>query len=145
MFGLIVIVLTLLGMAARAAWVTWPGLATCALFWATAFLLVALLIRAKTGAYRWLQALALVGLVLNATVTIANGGYMPVSDYTGPGTSVWVAESDQHVLTWLGDNYAGASIGDLVLAVGVLGQVIVWLGERVARGLEWLLEPEGAR
>lgn len=67
----------------------------------------------------------LIGMMLNATVTIANRGFMPTKNPSLESHSIWAAVAPGHNLVFLGDNYIGCSIGDIVSAIG-LGIVLVF-------------------
>lgn len=131
----------------RTAWESHPGVASCLSYWFSVLLLDVLVVRSMTSTIHGRVAgtlLILAGLC-NATVTIANGGYMPVvgGTITG-GTSVWVDATPDHNLLWLADQraWAGCSIGDFLLVAYVLA---VWFGglveagaRRVFGGRPWL-------
>ena len=56
---------------------------------------------------------------MNAIVTLANGGFMPVgSAISNLGASLWVRSSGAHHLRWMGDNYFGFSLGDFLIIGG---------------------------
>jgi hypothetical protein len=78
----------------RVAWQLWPGLIVCALFWLAALRWGINRFHETDLAWsRRFMLLSMVGLGLNATVTLANGGYMPVLDDT-VSRSVWVTATD---------------------------------------------------
>jgi hypothetical protein len=80
----------------RVAWQLSPGLIVCALFWLASLRWGIDCFHETDLAWsRRFMLLGMVGLGLNATVTLANGGYMPVLDDT-VSRSVWVAATDRH-------------------------------------------------
>jgi hypothetical protein len=109
-------------LGARILWQRRPGLLTSALFWAIALVLVVLSWTLDVS-----SVLFAAGIGGNAAVTLANGGYMPVSAHRklrGPARSVWVQrESGQHLL-FLADNFGNRyirfSVGDVLLASGLI-------------------------
>jgi hypothetical protein len=110
----------------RVAWQLSPGLIVCALFW------LAVLRRGIDCFHetdlawsRRFVLLGMVGLGLNATVTLANGGFMPVLDDT-VSRSVWVTATDRHALLFLADQYAGFSIGDVCILGSLLARFVYW-------------------
>jgi hypothetical protein len=109
-------------IAARIVWQRTPGLAACALFWglATVFLIL--------GWEPGIAQLAFAaGVSCNASVTLANGGFMPVASHRrmqGPARSVWVQKEGGTRLTFLADNFGNNSIrfsiGDVLLLAGFI-------------------------
>ncbi|HEX5368613.1 MAG TPA: DUF5317 family protein [Dehalococcoidia bacterium] len=110
-------------LAARVLWQKRPGFLTCCLFWIVAFLIVVVL--------GWVNApsqyLLALGIASNATVTLINGGFMPVSAHrklTGPARALWVQRTTSQRLTFLGDNFGNNafrfSIGDVLLLFGII-------------------------
>jgi hypothetical protein len=110
----------------RVAWQLSPGLIVCALFWLASLRWGIDCFHETDLAWsRRFMLLSMIGLGLNATVTLANGGYMPVLDDTA-SLSVWVAATDAHALLFLADQYAGVSIGDVCILGGLLGRFVYW-------------------
>jgi len=125
-------------IAARVVWQIWPNVVTCAVFWVlTARWLVTTFVAApsdkadpvsgdtgEVGVFAYIGFVGFIGmglgLLANAVVTLVNGGLMPVSKPGDEGMSIWVAATDAHHLRFLGDNYAGFSLGDLVALGGVV-------------------------
>jgi len=109
-------------LVARLLWQRMPGLATCGLFWGTAVATV--LLDWSVGP----SQLAMVGgFVCNAAVTLANGGFMPVSAHwkrQGPARSLWVQRQSGQRLLFLADNFGNRlirfSVGDVFLAIGLI-------------------------
>jgi hypothetical protein len=108
--------------AARLLWQRMPGLGTCALFWGIA---------AASLVFNWSvepsQLLLGAGITCNAAVTLANGGFMPVSAHwkgKGPARSLWVQRQSGQRLLFLADNFGNRfvrfSVGDAFLAVGLI-------------------------
>jgi hypothetical protein len=65
------------------------------------------------------------GILCNASVTLANGGFMPVASHRkmqGTARSVWVQKESGTRLTFLADNFGNRfmrfSIGDVLLLAG---------------------------
>ena len=113
--------------AARLLWQRMPGLGTCALFWGIAAAEV--LLSWSLGPS---QLLLGGGIACNAAVTLANGGFMPVSTHwkgKGPARSLWVQRQSGQRLLFLADNFGNRfvrfSVGDVFLVIGI---VISFLG-----------------
>lgn len=98
-------------LGSRLSWQLWPGRATCLLFW----LVIA---TAQVRGFEWALIPAMAGLTLNATVTLANGGFMPGRSVQ-QGFSIWIHGDGRRLLA-LGDNYAGFSVGDFLIFAGLL-------------------------
>lgn len=119
---LLYLVVVPLVLGARLLWQQRPGLATCALFWGLAVLLVGL------GWTNDPSQFALVsGLSCNALVTLVNGGFMPVSAESrrrGPARSLWVQRQTGQHLLFLADNFGNShvrfSVGDVLIAIGII-------------------------
>jgi hypothetical protein len=125
-------------IASRVIWQIWPNIVTCAVFW----ILAARWFLAPFGAdprvvaqtksdsspemgvwdYGILAGIACMalGLLMNAAVTLVNGGLMPVGGISNHGNSLWVTATSAHHLRWLGDNYSGFSLGDFVMLGGTV-------------------------
>lgn len=121
-------------------WRLHGGLALACVMWSLAFVyLGSLPERLKDLTVPWFSVL--LGMVCNATVIIANGGFMPVVGlHRGfkPLLPTWIQELPAHHLTFLADQRSlqYCSIGDLFIISGVL----LWsIGPRIAR----LLAPSG--
>ncbi len=98
-----------------------PGLSTCALFWGLAA--ADLLLSWSVGPS---QLVLGAGIACNAAVTLANGGFMPVSarwKHKGPARSLWVQKQSGQRLLLLADNFGNRfvrfSVGDAFLAIGL--------------------------
>jgi len=109
-------------LLARAAWQRWPGLATCAAFWAVALLTILLGWSAAFSQY-----VSAAGVLSNAAVTLANGGFMPVALGRAAGTrarSLWVQRRSGQRLLFLADNFGTDrfrfSLGDVLLFAGIV-------------------------
>ena len=107
--------------SARLLWQRMPGLGTCALFWGIAA--ASLLLGSSVGPSLLLLG---AGIACNAAVTLANGGFMPVSAHwrlKGPARSLWVQRQSGQRLLFLADNFGNRfvrfSVGDVLLAVGI--------------------------
>jgi len=108
--------------AARLLWQRMPGLGTCALFWGLAAVAVVL-----NWSFAPSQLLLAAGIACNAAVTLANGGFMPVSTHwkrRGPARSLWVQRQSGQRLLILADNFGNRfvrfSIGDVFLVSGLI-------------------------
>src|SRR5439155_24432204 len=73
------------------------------------------------------QLLLGAGIACNAAVTLANGGFMPVSTNwkgKGPARSLWVQRQSGQRLLLLADNFGNRfvrfSVGDVFLAIGIV-------------------------
>lgn len=115
-------------LTARLVWQRKPNRGTCALFWGIAA--VAFVVSWSVG----LSQLAFgAGILCNAAVTLANGGFMPVATHrrlARPARSLWVQRQSGQRLVFLGDNFGNRfirfSIGDVLL---VLGLALALLGK----------------
>jgi hypothetical protein len=114
-------------LGARLLWQRRPGLATCGLFWGIAF--AGVLEGWSLSASQFLLAL---GILCNALVTLANGGFMPVAAHRrldSRARSLWVERQSGQKLLFLADNFGTRflrfSIGDLFLLAGI---VLAFLG-----------------
>jgi len=108
--------------AARLLWQRMPGLGSCALFWGIA---AAAMLSSWSGEPS--QLLLGAGIACNAAVTLANGGFMPVSTHwkrKGPARSLWVQRQSGQRLLLLADNFGNRfvrfSVGDVFLAIGLI-------------------------
>lgn len=115
----------------RVAWQMAPSVAICGIFWVAtiAFMVVQIreeVLRPWSRRFAWVTV---VGAVLNAVVTIANGGYMPVLGQD-VSLSVWTTATDSHVLLFLADQYAGFSVGDFFIFAGILGRLGYWCARK---------------
>lgn len=111
--------LILIAFAFRILWQVNPSPLSCILFWVAMMMWGVLWV--IDNKYRWskiAKSVSLCGAALNATVTIANGGYMPVLSVES--FSIWVQSTEVHKLMFLADIYSGFSIGDIVLASGAV-------------------------
>ena len=109
-------------LAARLLWQRRPSLATCGLFWVIAAVVITL-------GWTWdvSQGAFVLGVLCNAAVTLANGGFMPVASHrklAGPARSLWVQREDSQHLLFLGDNWGNNhirfSVGDTLLLIGIV-------------------------
>ena len=108
--------------AARLLWQRMPGLGTCALFWGIAAASLVF-----NGSLEPSLLLLGAGIGCNAAVTLANGGFMPVSTHwkrKGPARSLWVQRQSGQRLLFLADNFGNRfvrfSVGDVLLAIGIV-------------------------
>jgi hypothetical protein len=112
--------LALLGT--RILWQRMPGLLPCALFWGLSAVVLVVL-----WPFGISQILFGIGILGNASVTLANGGYMPVAAHrkvSGPARSLWVQRQSGQRLLFLADNFGNRfvrfSIGDVFLLAGII-------------------------
>jgi len=114
----------------RMLWQWFPSLGTCILFWGTVVALEVRYIRTAEKIDWWSKTLGLAGGAMNAMVTLANDGRMPVlSDKFHPA-SLWVAGTGKHLL-FLCDRFNGRwaifSLGDFFIIGGIFLPVLFWL------------------
>lgn len=109
-------------LAARILWQRRPSIGTCALFWGIAAF--AFFFEWSTGLSQLAFGLGILG---NASVTLANGGFMPVAAHrrlVRPARSLWVQRQSGQRLVFLGDNFGNRfirfSIGDVFLLAGLI-------------------------
>ena len=114
-------------LAGRLLWQRKPNSGTCALFWGIAAVAFVL---AWSSAFS--HAAFGLGMLFNASVTLANGGFMPVAAHRRlrkPARSLWVQRQSGHRLVFLGDNFGNRfirfSVGDVLL---VMGLALAFLG-----------------
>ncbi len=119
-----VVMLEALGVIGlRMLWQIWPGLLTCSVFWGACLTSDAIKLPTLTGALLISKILTTSGAGLNAVVTLANRGYMPVIG--GSRFSLWVAASPgEHRLLWLADRFWGFSVGDFAIVLGMFSPLI---------------------
>lgn len=128
----------------RVVWQVDTGLFTCMLFWIAAVRFgVREVLQTNRQSSRILARVSLVGLLCNAVVTIANGGYMPVVGDGITNLSVWVTSTEATRLLWLADHtdWWGFSIGDGLVIGGWLARLSLW----VVRGLGDALQGDMTR
>ena len=108
-------------LESRILWQRRPGLAACAFFWGLA--VVVLLLAWPSGLAQDTFGL---GVACNASVTLINGGYMPVATHRklrGPARSLWVQKQSGQRLGFLADNFGNRfirfSIGDVFMLAGI--------------------------
>lgn len=114
----IALFLTSLGL--RILWSCDPGLFVCCAFWVT-------IATANVVTRQWWL---LPGLLSNGTVTIANGGVMPVfgsEKVTGP---IHVQGTPEAALQFLCDQFYGFSVGDVLLLAGLSCSIAIALNSR---------------
>ena len=111
----------------RVAWQIWPGLLTCSVFWGACLVSDAFSLSALSGGMLLSKILTTSGAGLNAVVTLANRGYMPVIG--GSHFSLWVtAKAGEHRLLWLADRFWGFSIGDFAILSGLFSTLLTqWI------------------
>lgn len=105
-------------------WRTHGGLVFACAMWVAAFLYMRVLPRRlKSLTVAWLAVLF--GMLCNATVTVANDGFMPVRGFPSgfkPLFPIWIPARPANHLVVLADQHALSycSIGDLFIISGVL-------------------------
>ena len=117
-------------------WRTQGGLVLACAMWVLAFLYMRVLPqRLKDHTVAWFAVLF--GMVCNGTVTVANGGHMPVQGFPEgfkPLFPTWVPARPADHLLVLADQHSLSyySLGDLFVLSGVLFWcVVLWLLPRV--------------
>ena len=123
----------LLAMAAtRLIWQQSPGPWACLLFWVVTTTFWALRMSTAPKQFRWPHGLMLLGTAGNAAATLANGGFMPVLG-KAEASSLWIPLTNTSRLVRLCDIYAGASLGDMAMSIGVLCLVIICVRAGIER------------
>ena len=115
----------------RLGWQANPGL-----LWFTMFGLIWLSVAGSIAITRPLllwEKIAFTGALLNLLAVAANGGFMPVVNYSGDGNSIWVAATESTKLSWLVDGvvYPNGSVGDVLIIVPMLLAIAVWCYQKV--------------
>lgn len=108
----------------RLVWQRRPNIGTCAMFWAVSFLVVVVL----EWSAAFSQFAVAFGILCNASVTLANGGFMPVAVHRrsldSRARSLWVQRRSGQKLLFLADNFGNNvirfSVGDVFLLVGII-------------------------
>jgi hypothetical protein len=119
MLGLLAIIV------GRIIWQIRPRMATCVLFW----LIVSVDKYADRNilAHNKFEWLAIIGMLCNASVTLVNGGKMPVMGHRGTFISVWRKARRNDKLLFLCDRFKGFSIGDVLILGSIPLSVIFQL------------------
>ena len=126
----------LLALAARITWQVYPGIIWCSIFWAV--ILASNIIEFYAQRRKWnygsyfAAGLAMIGVMMNATVTLANSGYMPVINET-ENHSIWITTTDADNLLFLADKYVGFSLGDFFIGGGIFLMISIWIIARWRR------------
>lgn len=121
----------------RVIWEIQPGLLICILFWITSLYFTSTLfyyLKMEGESTAWI-VVSFIGQLCNASVTISNGGFMPVNNVIVTEDSLWVAATNQHYLLFLADNYSGFSIGDFIIFSGFLIGLLTYLIKFLKRGV----------
>lgn len=114
-------------LVGRGLWEGRPTFWLCLMFWLFSLTWDALQVAAASSTRSrlfWFAANA--GGYLNAAVTLANNGHMPVVGVVSGQDSLWVIANESHRLLPLCDRFAGFSLGDLLMASGALLCVVWW-------------------
>jgi len=102
----------------RVLWQLYPSFWACALFWLS-FLAMELMYACRGGNKDWQAKTPIfAGAAMNAAVTLANDGRMPVLG-SNSFMSVWVRGEGKHLL-FLCDRFGGFSLGDFFIIGGAL-------------------------
>jgi len=105
----------------RIYWHRAPSPIPCAMFWVAALLLQMTL----SGPFAWIAAL---GVCLNATATLSNGGRMPVGALTQDDGGIWIPLTSETRFPYLCDVICGhSSIGDAFLVCAFIGLIVTAL------------------
>jgi hypothetical protein len=118
----------------RVLWQYYPTFWMCALFWSVVALSEWQLIRMKrerkAAINWWTRTPMLMGVAMNALVTLANDGKMPVLGDHHHLVSVWVVGTGKHLL-FLCDRFNGGfaifSLGDFFIIGGILLGILFWI------------------
>src|SRR5437773_9370826 len=109
-------------IAARMLWQRRPNQWTCGLFWG-----IALGSQIIGWSFALSQIAITVGILSNAVVTLANGGFMPVAGHrriNPRARSLWVQRAGSQHLLFLADNFGTSfirfSVGDVFILAGII-------------------------
>ncbi|MGA7925820.1 MAG: hypothetical protein WCA20_07475 [Candidatus Sulfotelmatobacter sp.] len=136
--------LTVALILASVLWRSHGGLALSCTMWILAFLYMGSLpSRLKTHVVAWFSVF--LGLLCNAAVTIANGGFMPVAGLPPsfrPWLPSWCPEIPVHHLLVLADQRSldYFSVGDVLIISGILLWGVGWLASCIGALLDAKLE-----
>jgi len=115
-----------ISFATHVIWEQQPSIVTCSLYWCCAMAFdTMLIIRAQVLALKVAFGIATLGGVSNMIVTLANAGYMPFLGVPEENHGFWVAATSSHKLMALADIHWGCSIGDFILAFGLIGAAVI--------------------
>lgn len=114
----------MISLGFRIIWQMWPGMFTCSLFWVVVFWSMNY---SYGRTHDWTVLVSALGALMNAIVTIANKGYMPVLSKLGNPLSVWVPADSTHRFLFLCDRFAGFSIGDFFIFAGLGLALMRWI------------------
>jgi len=120
----------------RIIWQLSPSFLTCAVFWLAVADAEYRYLRSDPKVNWWARTLLLIGVGMNAVVTLANDGRMPVLGKFKP-MSLWVVGTGKHLL-FLCDRFDGGwaifSIGDFFIIGGLLLGLVLWFRRILAGG-----------
>ena len=109
-------------LGARVLWQRRPNELSCVAFWC-----VALVVMLVPWSLAVSQLVLGAGILSNALVTLANGGFMPVASHRklrGSARSLWVQRESGQKLLFLADNFGTNfirfSVGDVLLLTGIV-------------------------
>jgi hypothetical protein len=121
----------LLVLFLRMMWEWFPSFWTCALFWVFVGVMEVKYTRRFKQVNWWSKSIALTGAGMNALVTLANDGRMPVLGKFHP-MSVWVVGTGRHLLFfcdrfpfWKGNVIF--SLGDFFIIGSIFLPLLFWL------------------
>lgn len=122
----------------RILWQYYPSLWACALFWGmvafSEYQLIQLKRKRKAKINWWTRGIILTGASMNAIVTLANNGRMPVLGQHS-FASIWVQGDGKHLL-FLCDRFHGFSLGDFFILGGISLSILSWLFRKLFGNLE---------
>ena len=114
----------------RVLWQYYPSLWACALFWSVVAFSEWRYIVYKQEKNKkinwWTRTPILMGAAMNATVTLANSGRMPVIGMPIHSVSLWVQGNGKHLL-FLCDRFHGFSLGDFFIIGGFSLAILFWI------------------
>lgn len=122
----------------RVLWQYYPSLWACALFWIMVAFSEWQLIRIRKEKGKeinwWTRTPMLMGVAMNAIVTLANDGRMPVLGDSHHLVSVWVVGTGKRLL-FLCDRFNGGfaifSLGDFFIIGGLLLGILLWIYRKI--------------
>lgn len=123
-----------LSFALRVGWQLFPDPLVCAIFWTVSFVDEPFKWRYLTWWARVGSLPLYVGGAANSLVTLANRGKMPVEGIDS-AFSLWTPTTDATHLAWLGDNYAGFSLGDMFIGVYLGCAILIRLATPITKAL----------
>jgi len=119
-------------------WHIYTNLPICYLFWGSIFTFFSLDVVIRIQRQENIVTIVavfifLLGATLNATVILANGGFMPVVDETAETFNIWVVATDKHNLLFLADRFAGFSLGDFIILSSIALRFCNWIVRKIIK------------